>query len=307
MTDESSKLQHGDKISPPESPSTRSPPIPMTCSPTVSTNDLISSTPNTCNKQPPVSSSTTTTSTLGHHTPLTNSSLQQSNTTPTNMLPFSIDYILSLAVSNMKQQQHQQLLQHQYQQQQLAAAAAAAAAHLNHQRSNPPPGRTIEANIPSSQQQQQHHNHHLLVDTNNNHLMDHHHQQQQQHSRSSSISATTTSAQQQTQQQISRKKKTRTVFTRNQVLRLESMFEAKKYLSSGERSQLASSLQLSETQVKIWFQNRRNKFKRYYSAFENTMSSTNPSMTPNSSLAPNPFNWPFIYGTELPRFEISKR
>ena len=85
--------------------------------------------------------------------------------------------------------------------------------------------------------------------------------------------------QQHMQQMQSRKKKTRTVFTRNQVLRLESMFEAKRYLSSNERSQLASQLSLSETQVKIWFQNRRNKYKRYYSALE------------NSSLAPNAFTW----------------
>ena len=59
-----------------------------------------------------------------------------------------------------------------------------------------------------------------------------------------------------------RKKKTRTVFSRNQVFQLESTFDMKRYLSSSERSSLASSLQLTETQIKIWFQNRRNKWKR---------------------------------------------
>lgn len=60
----------------------------------------------------------------------------------------------------------------------------------------------------------------------------------------------------------SKKKKTRTVFSRSQVYQLESAFDMKRYLSSAERSGLAVSLNLSETQIKIWFQNRRNKWKR---------------------------------------------
>ena len=51
-----------------------------------------------------------------------------------------------------------------------------------------------------------------------------------------------------------RKKKTRTVFSRSQVFQLESTFDMKRYLSSSERAGLASSLHLTETQVKIWFQ-----------------------------------------------------
>ena len=60
-----------------------------------------------------------------------------------------------------------------------------------------------------------------------------------------------------------RKKKTRTVFSRSQVLQLESTFDAKRYLSSAERSNLAAALRLTETQVRSSdeprYATRRNK------------------------------------------------
>ncbi|XP_070690478.1 homeobox protein Nkx-3.1 [Pempheris klunzingeri] len=59
-----------------------------------------------------------------------------------------------------------------------------------------------------------------------------------------------------------KQKRSRAAFTHLQVLELEKKFNHQKYLSAPERAHLASTLRLTETQVKIWFQNRRYKTKR---------------------------------------------
>ncbi|NXM77045.1 HMX1 protein, partial [Serilophus lunatus] len=75
------------------------------------------------------------------------------------------------------------------------------------------------------------------------------------------------------------RKKTRTIFSKSQVFQLESTFDVKRYLSSSERAGLAAALHLTETQVKIWFQNRRNKLKRQMSS-EPEGSGTGPAEPP---------------------------
>lgn len=57
-------------------------------------------------------------------------------------------------------------------------------------------------------------------------------------------------------------KRTRTIFTADQLERLEKEFDRQQYIVGTQRLYLAADLGLSETQVKIWFQNRRIKWRR---------------------------------------------
>ncbi|XP_022326551.2 uncharacterized protein LOC111126306 isoform X2 [Crassostrea virginica] len=82
-------------------------------------------------------------------------------------------------------------------------------------------------------------------------------------------------------------RKARTAFTDHQLNCLEKSFERQKYLSVQDRMELAAKLNLTDTQVKTWYQNRRTKWKRQtavglellaeagnYTAFQRMMQSS---------------------------------
>lgn len=74
-------------------------------------------------------------------------------------------------------------------------------------------------------------------------------------------------------------RRARTAFTYEQLMSLENKFRTTRYLSVCERLNLALSLNLTETQIKIWFQNRRTKWKKQNPGLD----INSPTMSPSSS------------------------
>ena len=69
-----------------------------------------------------------------------------------------------------------------------------------------------------------------------------------------------------------RKKKERPLFSPHQIQTMEKEFAKQRYVTEDKRAELALEVNLTETQVKTWFQNRRTKWKKETKDEANTAS-----------------------------------
>uniref|UniRef100_A0A6I8NE14 Homeobox domain-containing protein n=1 Tax=Ornithorhynchus anatinus TaxID=9258 RepID=A0A6I8NE14_ORNAN len=87
-----------------------------------------------------------------------------------------------------------------------------------------------------------------------------------------------------------RARKPRTIYSSLQLQALNQRFQQTRYLALPERAELAAQLGLTQTQVKIWFQNKRSKFKKIMkqgsSIAEGESLPSAPSLSPCSPSLP---------------------
>ncbi|XP_012672806.2 homeobox protein Dlx4b [Clupea harengus] len=81
-------------------------------------------------------------------------------------------------------------------------------------------------------------------------------------------------------------RKPRTIYSSLQLQALHQRFQQTQYLALPERADLAAKLGLTQTQVKIWFQNKRSKYKKIMKhgpiGHEGEHLHTTPSLSPCS-------------------------
>ncbi|KAJ3608108.1 hypothetical protein NHX12_025158 [Muraenolepis orangiensis] len=93
-------------------------------------------------------------------------------------------------------------------------------------------------------------------------------------------------------------RKPRTIYSSYQLAALQRRFQKAQYLALPERAELAAQLGLTQTQVKIWFQNRRSKFKKLY---KNGDMPLEHSPTASDSMACNSPASPAVWDSGTPQ------